>query len=152
MATKKQKREAALARRKEFLEKERASGLAALEASRVRESKIMAHFATEAKALNEGMEASLKAEIIAMSERFGERVRIAEDSGLESARRLARAEWMKFLAGLTNSPHRSDAVFAYVDGYSGPDPSLEDPCPEWCIVHRTVGPSNPSVPCANKEP
>lgn len=153
MATKKQKREAALARREEFLNAQRASGLAAQESSRVHEEKVQGLITARSKALSDRMEASLKAEIVATAERFGERVRIAEDCQIESARKLQRMLWTDFLAGLSRSPHRHDALSAYYEAYRGSDEYVlrstlnfvnttkmdEHDCPPGCVVHRLKG-------------
>lgn len=136
MATKKEKRAAALAKREKFLDEQRTSGLAALEASRAHEQKITESVVTRLNALSDRMEESLKAEIIAMSEQFGERVRLAEDNLLDASRRAARSAWTEFLIGLDESPHRDAAVSAYNSAYSRGD---EHDCPSWCVVHRVQG-------------
>lgn len=63
MATKKAKREAALARRKQFLEGERLRGLAALEADRERRKNLQDDISTEVNRINQnGRRKSSRAE------------------------------------------------------------------------------------------
>lgn len=57
--------------------------------------------------------------LISQAATYGERVRLAEDSGDKEERKIQRREWMAFLAQHRNGPNKWDILRSYSNAYSG---------------------------------
>lgn len=116
MATKKQKREAAEAKRAAFEEERRLSGLRAQEADHRRTEAIRERTQTVVDEINEKHKEVLKENFIELSRDYGMRVLKLETEGDFAQRTLVREDWLMFLHSLPEHDRRV-AVNAYYEKY-----------------------------------